>query len=38
MEAILAEDPIRIHGVARYPLVQFTPTMAAPALASLVPA
>jgi uncharacterized protein YciI len=36
LQAILAEDPFARHGVAAYQVVEFTPTMAAPALASLV--
>ena len=37
LEAILAEDPFQIHGLARYDIVAFTPGMAAPALTSLLP-
>jgi uncharacterized protein YciI len=36
LEAALAQDPFQIHGVASYQVIQFTPTMAAPALQSLV--
>jgi len=38
LEALLAEDPFHIHGVAQYQIVQFTPTMAADALSTLVAA
>ena len=38
LQGVLAEDPFHIHGVATYQLVQFTPTMAAPALEALVAA
>jgi uncharacterized protein YciI len=36
LQALLAEDPFHVHGIATYELVQFTPTMAAPALQMLV--
>lgn len=36
LEAVLAQDPFRVHGVASYQIVEFTPTMAAPSLDSLV--
>lgn len=36
LQAILAEDPFQVHGVAAYELVQFAPTMAARGLESLV--
>jgi uncharacterized protein YciI/GNAT superfamily N-acetyltransferase len=38
LQKVLAEDPFQIHGVAKYQLVQFTPTMAAPAFEALVAA
>lgn len=38
LEAVLAQDPFRIHGVADYQIVEFTPTMAAPSLNTLVAA
>lgn len=38
LEAILAQDPFQAHGVADYQIVEFTPTMAAPFLATLVAA
>ena len=37
LESALAQDPFQMHGVASYQIVRFTPTMAAPALQSLVP-
>jgi uncharacterized protein YciI len=37
LEAILGTDPFRIHGLATYEVVRFTPTMAAPALGALLP-
>ena len=33
--AVLDEDPFRIHDVAAYEIVQFVPSMAAPALRAL---
>jgi uncharacterized protein YciI len=36
LEAVLARDPFRIHGVADYQIVEFAPTMAAPSLGFLV--
>lgn len=36
LQLALAQDPFQIHGVASYQVIQFTPTMAAPALQSLV--
>lgn len=36
LESFLAQDPFHIHGVARYQVIEFLPTMAAPALQSLV--
>jgi uncharacterized protein YciI len=38
LQAVLARDPFHVHGVASYEVIAFTPTMAAPALASLVAA
>lgn len=38
LEAILAQDPFHAHAVADYQIVEFTPTMAAPSLATLVAA
>jgi uncharacterized protein YciI len=38
LQLALAQDPFQIHGVASYQIIQFTPTMAAPALQSLVAA
>ena len=38
LESALAQDPFRLHGVADYQVVEFLPTMAAPALRSLVAA
>lgn len=36
LESVLAQDPFHIHGVANYQVIEFFPTMAAPALQSLV--
>lgn len=36
LEAILGTDPFCIHGLASYEVVEFLPTMAAPALRVLV--
>ena len=36
LEAIIATDPFKVHGVATYQIVEFNPTMAAPGLESLV--
>jgi len=36
LQLVLAQDPFQIHGAASYQIVQFTPTMAGPALQSLV--
>lgn len=36
LETMLAQDPFRIHGVASYQVIRFTPTMAAPALTALL--
>lgn len=38
LEAVLAQDPFRTHGVADYQIVEFIPTMAAPFLNTLVAA
>jgi uncharacterized protein YciI len=38
LEAVLAQDPFRVHGVASYQIVEFTPTMAAPSLDTLIAA
>jgi hypothetical protein len=35
---LLVQDPFHVHGVARYQVIEFLPTMAAPALQSLVAA
>jgi uncharacterized protein YciI len=36
LQSIMAEDPFHVHGVASYQLLEFTPTMAAPALESFI--
>lgn len=36
LQSIVAEDPFHVHGVASYQLLEFTPTLAAPALESLI--
>lgn len=36
LQLVLAQDPFQIHDVASYQVIQFTPTMARPALQSLV--
>jgi len=36
LQAIIATDPFKVHGVAAYQIVEFNPTMAAPGLESLV--
>jgi uncharacterized protein YciI len=36
LQVALAMDPFSIHGVASYHVIRFVPTMAAPALQSLV--
>jgi uncharacterized protein YciI len=36
--SLLAQDPFHVYGVARYEVIEFLPTMAAPALQSLVTA
>jgi uncharacterized protein YciI len=38
LESLLVQDPFHVHGVARYQVIEFLPTMAAPALQSLVAA
>ena len=38
LELALARDPFQIHGVASYQVIEFVPTMAAPALQALVAA
>jgi uncharacterized protein YciI len=38
LESVLAQDPFHVHGVASYQIIEFIPTMAAPALQSLVAA
>jgi len=38
LQMALGNDPFQIHGVASYQVIQFIPTMAAPALQSLVAA
>lgn len=38
LASVLAQDPFHAHGVARYQVVEFLPSMAAPALQSLVAA
>jgi len=38
LQMALGRDPFHIHGVASYQVIQFIPTMAAPALQSLVAA
>jgi uncharacterized protein YciI len=38
LQAILAQDPFQLHGVAEYQLIQFMPTMAAPVLQSFIAA
>ena len=36
LESVLAQDPFHVHGVASYQVIEFLPSMAAPALQSLV--
>lgn len=36
LEEVLAEDPFHVHGLARYEIVQFTPTMAGNGLHALL--
>ncbi|MFT3812395.1 MAG: YciI family protein [Acidovorax sp.] len=38
LESVLAQDPFRRHGVADYQIVEFIPSMAAPALTALTEA
>ena len=38
LEAVLAQDPFRAHGLARYQVVEFAPSMAAPMLRGLIEA
>lgn len=38
LQAVLAQDPFQMHGVATYQVIEFIPTMAAAALQSLVAA
>ena len=38
LEAVLAQDPFRVHGVASYQIVEFIPTMAVPSLNTLIAA
>jgi uncharacterized protein YciI len=38
LESVLVQDPFHIHGVASYQVIEFVPTMSAPALQSLVAA
>ena len=38
LEWALAQDPFHVHGVASYQVIEFLPTMAAPALQSLIAA
>lgn len=35
LEAVLAEDPFRVHGLAQYQVTEFIPSKTAPALAGL---
>jgi len=36
LESALSQDPFHVHGVASYQVIEFLPTMAAPAMQSLV--
>ena len=36
LSELLAQDPFQIHGVAAYEVIEFAPSMAAPALRSLL--
>jgi uncharacterized protein YciI len=36
LQAVLAQDPFQIHGVATYQVIQFVPTMASTTFQSLV--
>jgi len=38
LESVLVQDPFHVHGVASYQVIEFLPTMAAPALQSLIAA
>lgn len=38
LESVLAQDPFHLNGVAIYQVIEFLPTMAAPALQSLLAA
>ena len=38
LKSILEQDPFHVHGVASYQVIEFLPTMAAPALQSLIAA
>ena len=38
LQSALAQDPFHVHGVAHYQLIEFHPSIAAPALQSLVAA
>jgi uncharacterized protein YciI len=38
LESVLAQDPFHLNGVASYQVIEFLPTMAAPALQSLLAA
>lgn len=35
LEAVLAEDPFQVHGLAQYQVTEFIPSKTAPALAGL---
>ena len=37
LKRLLADDPFSVHGVADYQIIEFTPTMSAPELRSLIP-
>ena len=37
LKRLLADDPFSVHGVADYQIIEFTPTMSAPELQSLIP-
>ena len=36
LEAVLAQDPFHVHGLAHYQVVEFVPSMAAPMLQGLI--
>lgn len=38
LEAVLAQDPFHVHGLADYQVVQFLPSMAAPMLQGFIEA